>query len=85
MFRIALRPAIWLSMNSLLVCTFAFGNVAQRQLERRLVRVGQTALHVQEREEVRGFVVCASNAAEEIVTLPNGDPPLGGSKMPSTR
>ena len=33
---------------------------------------------------MRGFSTCASQAAVEIVTLPNGEPPVGGSKIPLT-
>ena len=57
MFRIALRPAIWLSMNSLLVCAFAFGNSRQRLLELGLVRLGLAALHAHEGEEVARVLV----------------------------
>ena len=58
MLRIAFRPAIWLSMNSCFVCTFAFGNGCELLLERRPVGVGLAALHAARTR--RGSAGCRS-------------------------
>ena len=54
MLRIFLNGLIWLEMNLLLVCAFAFGKAFERLVECRLVRVVRATCHLHEREEVLG-------------------------------
>ena len=77
-----LRPLIWLSTNSWRVATFAFGKLAQGLLELRRGWHRSAAVHAHERVEILRIRVVRVPRRREIVTRPNGEPPVGGSKIP---
>ena len=70
-------------MNSFRVCAFAFGNAFEDSLSAAVFASVYAALHLHERVDVlRLLPVADPRSAAEIVTGPNGEPPVGGSKMP---
>src|SRR5438445_13542091 len=77
-------PEVWLSMNVLRVCTLALGKeVRVRSSAAMLAAVSPPFILT----NVYRFWGCwnrVSQRAAEIVTDPNGEPPLGGLKMPRT-
>ena len=73
-------------MNCCRVCTFAFGNARERLLERAPGSrpVSPPSIVTNDEQVLRLRVVARRSVALEIVTAPNGEPPVGGSKMPLT-
>ena len=82
MFKDRLSPPIWLSMNCCCVCTFAFGNGFELAFSRAwFASVVPPRIVARTRRRSAGSRMTASQVACEIVTEPNGEPPVGGSKI----
>src|SRR6476646_2201377 len=77
-----LSAAVWLSMNFCRVCAFAFGNALSAVSS--AARFAAVAPPFMRTKEYRffGSGLSLSQACCETVTEPNGEPPVGGLKMP---
>jgi hypothetical protein len=80
-----LNGPIWLSMNSPRVCTFALGNAPSDFSRAAWFASVSPPCIVRNEKTFFGAGTCRSHATVEIVTRPNGDPPVGGSKTPLIR
>ena len=69
-------------MNSLRVCALAFGNDFSDSLSAAVFASVTPPCIFTNVKMLSGCCQCWSKAALEIVTAPNGEPPVGGSKMP---
>ena len=85
MFRIEFSPLIWLSMNFFRVASFASGNRFSAWSSLAAFCGVSPPRHADERVEVLRVRVQLVPRRCEIVTVPNGEPPVGGLKMPRTK
>src|SRR5512144_922169 len=79
-----LRPEIWLSMKSWRFWAFAFGKSASALSSAAWFASDSPPCIFTNEYRFRGFGVWVSQTAADIVTGPNGDPPVGGLKIPLT-
>ena len=77
-------PLIWLSMNSSRVCTLEFGKAASACSSAAAFASDSPPAISMKMNRSFGCGFSSSQVAAEIVTWPNGEPPVGGSKIPLT-